>query len=321
MMSVVVPTYKRPHLLNHCLHALCRQRLDHARYEIILVADGPCEHSRWVARTWTERPGAPEIRYLEVKTRGGPAAARNIGWRAARGTIIAFTDDDCVPSAGWLAAGLDAFADSSVAAVCGRILVPTPAVPTDWERNVAGLEQAPFATANCFYRRQALELIGGFDERFTAAYREDSDLQFRLLTRGLCCASQPSAVVVHPIRPAPWGISLRLQRNNMFNALLYKKHPALYRRLIQARPPLRYYAMVAALMVACAAGFADQPWIAGGALAAWLVLTAEFCRRRLRRTSRRVSHIVEMAVTSALIPPLAVFWRIRGAVKYRVLFL
>jgi GT2 family glycosyltransferase len=306
--------------LNHCLHALCGQRLNHARYEIIVVADGPCEHSRRVAGAWTERPDAPEIRYLEAETRGGPAAARNIGWRAARGAIIAFTDDDCVPSAGWLAAGLDAFADPSVAAVCGRILVPMPAAPTDWERNVAGLEQAPFATANCFYRRRALELIGGFDERFTAAYREDSDLQFRLLAQGLRCASQPSAVVVHPVRPAPWGISLRLQRNNVFNALLYKKHPALYCRLIQAQPPWRYYAMVATFIGACAAGFADRPWIAGGALAVWLALTAEFCRRRLRHTSRRIGHIIEMAVTSALIPPLAVFWRIRGAVKYQVFF-
>src|ERR671923_264630 len=104
-ISVVVPTYQRPRLLNHCLQALCRQRLNHAQYEIIVVADGPCEHSCRVAEAWAERPGAPEIRYLKAETRGGPAAARNIGWRAAGGAIIAFTDDDCVPSAGRLAAG------------------------------------------------------------------------------------------------------------------------------------------------------------------------------------------------------------------------
>ncbi len=53
----------------------------------------------------------------------------------------------------------------------------------------------------------------------------------------------------------------------------------------------------------------------------WFALTARFCGRRLTGTSHAVGHVAEMAVTSALIPPLAVFWRLAGAVKYRVPFL
>src|SRR5207244_12953942 len=58
----------------------------------------------------------------------------------------------------------------------------------------------------------------------------------------------PDAVVVHPLRPASWGVSLRQQRKSMFNALLYKKHPRLYREKIQAAPPWHYYGIVGALL-------------------------------------------------------------------------
>lgn len=118
------------------------------------------------------------------------------------------------------------------------------------------------------------------------------------------------AVVFHPARPAPWGISLRQQRNNLYNALLYKKHPRLYRSRIQQQPPWRYYATVAALMVAVAATVVQwTPGIRFGVLS-WLGMTAWFCARRLHSTSHRPSHILEM-VTSALISPLAVFWRLQ----------
>jgi hypothetical protein len=53
----------------------------------------------------------------------------------------------------------------------------------------------------------------------------------------------------------------------------------------------------------------------------WLGLTARFCLRRLATTSRSAGHIIEMIVTSVLIPPVAIFWRLRGAVKYHVAFL
>jgi hypothetical protein len=54
--------------------------------------------------------------------------------------------------------------------------------------------------------------------------------------------------------------------------------------------------------------------------AAWFTLTARLCARRLAGTAKTVSHIAEMILTSVLIPPLAVFWRIAGAIRYRVRF-
>jgi GT2 family glycosyltransferase len=319
-VSVVVPTYRRPELLNRCVAALFSQTMDSVRYELVIVDDGPTEETRQIVLAWSRKPG-PRVRYLPNEGRHGPAAARNRGWQAARGEIIGFTDDDCIPTPDWLTIGVAPFADATVHGISGRIIVPIPSVPTDYEQTVAGLEQGPFATANCFYRHTALSAVGGFDERFTAAWREDSDLEFALRARGYRLIRRPSAIVVHPVRPAAWGISLRLQRNNVFNALLYKKHPALYRRFIQQSPPWRYYLMLGALIgsgMAWALGAAGAGVVA---LSLWLALTVEFCLRRLAKTSRRLGHVVEMMVTSVLIPPLAIFWRVRGAFKYRVVFL
>jgi glycosyltransferase involved in cell wall biosynthesis len=249
-----------------------------------------------------------------------PAAARNVGWRAARGEIIAFTDDDCLPDPGWLRAGLAAFTDEVVAA-WGAVHMPVPLLPTDYEKNAAQLAHAPFVTANCFVRRDALVALGGFDERFTSAWREDSDLFFSLLESHARIIHTPEAIVVHPIRPAPWGVSLRQQRKSLFNALLYKKHPALYRSYIQAMPPWRYYRIVSALLLSVGGAIIGAPGLTVGATGAWLLMTARFCVQRLSQTASTVGHIAEMIFTSVLIPPLSVFWRLRGALRFRVWFL
>ncbi len=54
---------------------------------------------------------------------------------------------------------------------------------------------------------------------------------------------------------------------------------------------------------------------------AWLVLTGRFVARRLEGTSRAPGHVVEMVVTSAVIPPVALYWRWRGALEHRARFL
>jgi len=61
-------------------------------------------------------------------------------------------------------------------------------------------------------------------------------------------------------------------------------------------------------------------WLALAATLAWLALTVRLCLRRLEGTAHSASHVAEMALTSVLLPPLSVFWRLAGAVRYRVRF-
>jgi GT2 family glycosyltransferase len=319
LATVVVPTYRRPDLLDRCLAALAVQEFDPAACEVVVADDAGSEATRRQVDGWAGRSAIP-IRYAAPAAAHGPASARNAGWRAARGRVVAFTDDDCIPDPRWLAEGVAAFEDGA-AAVAGRVVVPLPERPTDYERDAAGLEGAEFVTASCFVRRDALEAVGGFDERYAAAWREDSDLHFALLERGCRVARAPRAVVVHPVRPAPWGVSLRQQRKSLFNALLYKKFPEHYRRQIRPSPPWDYYAIVATIPTAAAAAVAGRGGIGLAAVGLWATLTARFCGRRLRRNSLSPQHVAEMALTSALIPPLSVFWRLYGALKFRVFFL
>jgi GT2 family glycosyltransferase len=321
LVSVVVPTCGRLAQLERCLDALEVQDVPREMYEVLVVDDSAHGEATPLVERFA-REATMQLRCIRAGPRSGPARARNVGWRAARGGIIAFTDDDCIPTPRWLRAGLTAVVTSGgVDGACGTIRVPLSRDPTDYERDAAGLERAEFATANCFYTRRALDDVGGFDERFTAAWREDSDLFLALLEKGKRLGFARDAVVVHPVRPAGWGVSIRQQRKSMFNALLYKKHPLLYRERVQASPPWIYYAIVAALAGATLAAAFSRGWLVLVMLGAWALLTASFCARRLRGTSRARGHVTEMVVTSMLIPPLAVYWRLRGAVRFRVLFL
>lgn len=320
LISVVVPTCRRGALLERCLHALDAQDIPGELYEVMVVDDS-ADGSAGAVVERVKGEASMALRCVRSGTGAGPARARNVGWRAARGVIIAFTDDDCVPAPHWLRGGLHAMAVSGgVDGAYGPIRVPLSSEPTDYERDAAGLERSEFATANCFYHRHALEEIGGFDERFTAAWREDSDLFLALLERGRRLGFARDALVVHPVRPAAWGVSLLQQRKSMFNALLYKKHRTLYRERVQSSPPWSYYATVAALTAAFTAALFARWWLTAAMLVAWATLAAAFCIRRLRGTSRAPGHVAEMIVTSVLIPPLAVFWRLCGAVRFRVVF-
>ncbi|MFB3902738.1 MAG: glycosyltransferase family 2 protein [Acidobacteriota bacterium] len=319
-VSVVIPTFRRDQLLARCLAAVMSQDLPRDCYEIIVSDNAASPDTERLVGEWA-RPDGPSVRYVAASDSRGPAAARNQGWRAARGSIIAFTDDDCIPTPSWLRKGLEGFNDG-VAGLWGQVVVPIPAGdPTDYELDAAQLERAEFVNANCFYRREALEAIGGFDEQFETAWREDSDLFFRLLEAGCRLSRVADAVVVHPPRRARWGISLLQQRKAMFNALLYKKHPGLYRQKIQSKPPWRYYLSVIALALGVAGLAFGVPVLVFSGLSLWAAVTGQFCAMRLARTSHSASHVLEMLVTSALIPPIAVFWRLRGALRFRVWFL
>ena len=322
VVSVVIPTYRRPDLLGRCLEAAAAQDYDARTYEIVVADDGADRATREFVQRFAARSaerGGPEVRYIAVRGAHGPAAARNRGWQAARGEIIAFTDDDTIPDPRWLAHGIGAFRPE-IAAVWGHVSMPIPQVPTDYERDAKGLEGAEFVTANCFVRRSALDAVGGFDERFRLAWREDSDLLFMLLARGFEVIGAPDAVVLHPVRPGRWGVSISQQKKAQFDALLYKKHPQLYRRKIFASPPWRYYAIVASLVATAGGLSTGSPKLAAGAGATWALLTAQFALERLRGTSKAPSHVAEMLVTSAVIPPLSIFWRLVGAAKFKVPF-
>lgn len=319
-VSIVIPTYRRPALLQRCLQALMRQDFDHQQVEILVVDDGADAETQRLVEETALKSDLP-LTYLAQPSRRGPAAARNRGWRAASSPIIAFTDDDCIPAEQWISSAIRDFSNGAKV-VSGQVRVPIPDQPTEAEKIVAFLETAEFVTANCFCERSVLEQVGGLDERFDIAWREDSDLQFRFLESGIPIVKNREAVIVHPCRKAPWWACLKDERKNAYDALLYREHPRLfqdripkYRRLV-----VLYYVFVISFLLGVGLGLAGYSLAASLALGVWAVSLVVLMDRRLRQTKWSFRQLGQTAVTSVLTPFLSVYWRLYGAVKYRTLY-
>jgi histidinol-phosphate phosphatase family protein len=243
----------------------------------------------------------------------GPAAARNRGWRAADARWIAFLDDDVVPASDWIAR-LEAELPRlprSVGASQGQLRVPLPAsrAPTDWERNVGGLEGARWITADMAFRRDALAAVGGFDERFGGAYREDTDLALRLLRAGWQI-SHSERVSSHPVPAAGFWTSVRQQRGNADDVLMRALHGPHWRQWGGAgRGRLRRHLLSAgALAGAAAAAIAGRQRAAATLAAAGLGAIAELAAARIAAGPRTAREVTRMAATSAVLPFAASAW-------------
>jgi GT2 family glycosyltransferase len=306
-VSVVVPTLGRPSLAV-LLTALASAEPAPMPVELLLVDDRPSPAG--------ELPLPPGVDAKVITGRAaGPAAARNVGWRAANHEWVAFLDDDVLPGPDWftdLAADLAA-AGPEIGGVQGRLHVPLPADrrPTDWERVTAGLADGKWITADMAYRRAALEATGGFDERFPRAFREDAEIAYRVRRAGWALA-RGERQVTHPVRPEGRWVSARTQRGNADDALLHRLYGRHWRELLEV-PPGRRAKHLAITAAAAAAVLGRSRWAA----IAWLAGTAEFAAARIAPGPRDRREVTTMLLTSAAIPPVATVHWLRGWLRWR----
>jgi HAD superfamily hydrolase (TIGR01662 family) len=247
----------------------------------------------------------------------GPAAARNVGWRSGSAEWVAFLDDDVAPPPGWRSALVADLTDlpDHVAASQGRVVVPRAEGrrPTDWERNVAGLESAKWATADMAYRRVALAAVGGFDERFPRAYREDADLGARVVAAGWRITVGERRCT-HPVRLADRWVSVRLQAGNADDALLRALHGRRWREVTGVGPGRRgrHLAVTAAGLLGVAGLLSRRPRLALAGAAAWAAGTAELAWARIAPGPGTREEVTTMVLTSVAIPPSATWHWLRG---------
>lgn len=307
--SVVVPTIGR-RSLQVLLGALAAGEGPRAR-QVVVVDD-----RRSPAEPLALEAGPLPVRVVASGGRG-PAAARNVGWRATSSEWVAFLDDDVVPGPDWpagLAADLEGL-PWQVAGSQGRLAVPLPVhrPPTDWERNTAALVSARWATADLAYRREVLREVGGFDERFTRAFREDADLGLRVAEAGYLIV-QGSRQAEHPVRPAGRWVSVRLQAGNADDVLMRARHGVGWRSAAGAEAGrngrhLLTTAAGLALLASLRRGRRRSALVAG---ATWAAATAQFAAERIAPGPRSVGEVATMVATSVAIPPVAVAQRLRG---------
>jgi GT2 family glycosyltransferase len=212
MLSIVIPSHNRADLLRACLAAVTRHAP--AETEVIVVDDGsPGGQVGQVAA------GFPGVRVLHLGRRRGFCVAANAGIQASSRDIVELLNDDTEVQAGWAEAALACFADAAVAAVAPLVLTGAEGKVVDsagdryYLGGVAGkrghglaptpelLRSQPVfgaSASSAFYRRNALDRVGGFPESFNA-YFEDVDLAFRLQRAGYRAVFEASSRVWHKV--------------------------------------------------------------------------------------------------------------------------
>ncbi|WP_339305810.1 glycosyltransferase [Paenibacillus sp. FSL L8-0435] len=221
-ISVIIPTYERSSYLLRLLRRLCQSRYKHFDVIIIDQSEQPTNVDRFLDRL--------NMQYHHVSFRGA-GLARNFGAKIATGAIIAFTDDDCIPSKNWLSKASELFLEKDIIGIEGRIYAPKYKTNPKKYRVVSnrGLENFGFMTANLFLKREYFHRVGGFDERFNNPhFREDTDFGWRLQRYGEILFSE-DVKVLHPSE----RYREETNRNHFFvhDALLFHKHPEKYLEL------------------------------------------------------------------------------------------
>jgi len=206
-VSVIVPVYNAAATVHLCLQALVALDYPADRHEVIVVDNGSSDRTREILAHY------PLVVLAEPGR--GSYRARNRGAAAAQGTILAFTDADCVAERTWLRALVSGFTEPGIGCVAGEVLSPLSRNAVEefarrrdllGQRQTLGHPYRPYPiTANCAYRMDVFRRLGGFRPEMQSggdadlAWRMQTDLQLRV-------AFSPDAIVVHYHRSTLGGL-------------------------------------------------------------------------------------------------------------------
>jgi glycosyltransferase involved in cell wall biosynthesis len=203
-LSIIVPTYGRPERLRACLEGIVRLDYDPSRFEVIVVDDGGPDQLEPVVAKFRDRV---QLRLI-AQPNQGPGAARNTGARAATAKVLAFVDDDCVPTTSWLSALAEALNAHPDRLVGGPVLNALPDNPfstttqliaaytTEYYAEGRSNERF-FTTNNLALSAHHFSELGGFDTSIPSATAEDKEFCDRWRTRGYEMGWVPAAIVYH----------------------------------------------------------------------------------------------------------------------------
>jgi glycosyltransferase involved in cell wall biosynthesis len=205
-VSLIVSTRNRATQLGRCLDAITQLRST-VQWELIVVDNASSDDTAEVVRKFSDLRSV-HVHYVHQPL-PGLSNARNAGFQRSRGSVVAFTDDDCYVREDYLERIVEAFRDRDLGYVTGRILLHDPSdfpatineslVPQEIPARsyiYAGMVKG----ANMAFRRQVLVEIGGFDPIFgSGAFfaADDCDAAARASLRGWRGRYDPDIVVSH----------------------------------------------------------------------------------------------------------------------------
>jgi glycosyltransferase involved in cell wall biosynthesis len=198
-ISIIIPAYNAQKTINKCLDSLLHQSINKSRYEIIVIDDGSTD-------TTLQRIKEYEGVRVITQTNQGPAAARNLGAREAKGEKLLFTDADCKPDFHWVEEMIKPLANPDIVGVKGIYVTEQKEiiarfVQIEYEDKYDKMRRVEFIdfvdTYSAAFRRGIFINMGGFDISFPVACIEDIDFSFKLANKGYKMVFNPKAVVCH----------------------------------------------------------------------------------------------------------------------------
>ena len=281
------------------------------RAELIVVDDGSTDCTAEIAR-------AGGARVLSSGGRG-PAAARNLGAREARASVLVFLDADTAPKRGWLAEMLAPLADPGVVAVKGRYETDQRSLVArfsqlEFEEKYARLERAARVdfvdTGTAAFRRDAFLGVGGFDEDFPASSAEDVELAFRLAASGARFAFNPRAVVLHRHSESPVDYLRKKARYGYFRVRVYQRHPD--KALGDSYTPrtmavqIGLAGLIGLGALGSLAGWRAGRWAAGAAALAFGATTLPLVRRATERDAGLAAAVPALVFARAFVQGMGI---------------
>jgi len=311
-VSVIVPTYNRAHLLKQLLWSLAHQDYPKDRYEVIVVDDGSSDETPEVINEL--RHQLPyTFKYLRW-SRHGVAAARNFGAQHSKGELLAFTSDDITVAPDWLTNAVRYFQHADIGGVEGKT-VPVGEQTSPFVHKTYNLNGGQYLTCNIFYRRSVFEQVGGFDEQFRA-YREDTDLAWRVMDAVAKIVFAPDVVVFHPTVPVHPLKALKSFSVYQYDYLLRFKHPKRFQEagwIVNLAPHLRHCAAGILFVVGC---LFKQPIIALPAGLFLLLRTLKSTKNALRGYSVTPRLLIWTFIYCLLVPFVNIGVRAVGYLRF-----
>lgn len=281
--TVIIPARDAARTIGATVHAVLHQTDRAGRpVEVLVVDDGSLDETAAAARA----AGAEVLR----ADGDGPARARNLGLARARAPLVVFTDADCEPEPGFVAALLAPLEDPAVAGAKGVYVTRQREwvarfVQVEYEERYARMARRATIdfvdTYAAAYRRDVLEALGGFDERYRLPSTEDQELSFRVAAQGHRLVFAPAARVAHLHVATLWGYARKKHKIGRFKVATLRRHPGKALRdshtpftlkLEVLLAPLALAGAIAALALSLAGPAGPAPL--GLPLAAWALAPA-----------------------------------------------
>jgi glycosyltransferase involved in cell wall biosynthesis len=227
-ISIVIPFYNAERTLEKVIEACLSQDYPKHSLEVILVDDGSVDSSSAIAKRYVNH----SLRYI-YQENGGPAKARNTGWKASSGEIICFTDADCVPEKRWVSKLAASYSSQKIGGVGGSYeimngdtLLSACIHEEIRERHLRMPKVVNYlGSFNLSYRRRVLEEVGGFDESFRQASGEDNDLAYRVIQKGYTLIFNEEIKVGHYYPESLIKYLKHQLVHGYWRVKLHRKHP------------------------------------------------------------------------------------------------